>query len=99
MSTYSVEELTEMSAKLNRALAEAKDKAEQEKAAKTPISAPKKNHTSARALEEESNKSSPSSVIAKTPQATDAPRRQPQVGRVTDPAALLQRAGRRQVHR
>ena len=71
MSTYSVEELTEMSAKLNRALAEAKDKAEQEKAAKTPISAPKKNHNSARALEEESNKSSPSSVIAKTPQATD----------------------------
>ena len=57
-----------MTAKLQRALAEAKDKAEQEKAAKTPISAQKKIHNSARVLEEESNQSSPSSVIAKTPQ-------------------------------
>ena len=47
MSAYSVEELTEMTAKLQRALAGAKDKAEQEKAAKTPISAPKKIHNSA----------------------------------------------------
>ena len=49
MSAYSVEELTEMTAKLQRALAEAKDNAEQEKTAKTPTSAPKKIHNSARA--------------------------------------------------
>ena len=42
MAPYSVEELAAMTAQLQQALAEAKDKAEQEKAAKTPISAPKK---------------------------------------------------------
>ena len=75
MATYSVEELEKMAVKLNHALAEAKDKAEHDEAAKTPISAPKKKNTSARAHEEESNKNSPSSVIANTdantPQVTD----------------------------
>ena len=42
MATNSVTELEQMSAKLNLALTAAKDKAEQEVAAKTPISAPKK---------------------------------------------------------
>ena len=60
-----------MSAKIQEALTVAKDKAEQDVTAKTPISAPKKKTTSARANEEVSNKSSPTSVIAKSLQSTD----------------------------
>ena len=52
---YSVAELEQISAKILEALTAAKDKAEQEVAAKTPISAPKKKTTSARASEEVSS--------------------------------------------
>ena len=49
MATYNVEELEKVAAELNARLATAKDMAEQEEAARTLISAPKKVITSARA--------------------------------------------------
>ena len=53
MVPYSLEELAAMTAQVQQALAEAKDTAEQDKAAKTPTSASKKTPNSARAREGE----------------------------------------------
>ena len=95
MATYSVEELEMMAAELNAHLATAKDMAEQEEAARTLISAPKKVITSARARGGEQQDFS--KQRDRQDAAVDRPRRRPQVGRPSGPPALLQRAGLLQV--
>ena len=47
MAPYTMEELAAMTEQLQQALAQAKDMAEQDKAAQTPTSAPKKTPSSA----------------------------------------------------
>ena len=80
-----------MTAQLQQALAEAKDKAEQDKAAKTYADLHAEEDPQQRARARGGEQQILSKLSDRQDAAGDRPRRRPQVGR--GPAALLQRAG------